>query len=513
MFPPLVIWEDDHLLVVDKPPGINTHAPSELASDGLYEWLRRRETRWSSLSILQRLDRETSGVMLFGKTREANRELGAQFEQRRVRKSYLLLTDRDPGPASRRICSSGPGGPEHAETEFRPLGRERGRWLVEALPRTGRTHQVRLHARDAGFPILGDTAYGGSRFGRLCLHARTLEIVHPATGAPLAFSAAVDFDADPHIQLCSTLWPEPGFDAWRLVHGASSGEPGWYVDRLGPYLLSQSEREPADRQLARLEAWQRSLGARGVYHKTLSGSARAAAPREASPVLLSGEPAPPRFEVRENGVRFAMSFEEGYSQGLFLDQRENRRRVLLGQAFPPTRGDSLQVLNAFAYTCAFSVCAALAGAYVTSLDLSRKTLDWGRDNFALNGLDPGRHDFIYGDCFDWMKRLAKKDRRFDLVLLDPPTFSRSKQSGVFRVERDYPRLVELALPLLAPGGMLLCSTNCASLAADDFVRAVTTAIHAGGRAIAERELVTQPPDFATSREEPGYLKALWLAVA
>ena len=80
----------------------------------------------------------------------------------------------------------------------------------------------------------------------------------------------------------------------------------------------------------------------------------------------------------------------------------------------------------FAYTCGFSVCAALAGARTTSLDLSRKWLAWGQRNFVLNGLDPAAHDFIYGDATDWLRRLGRKGRQFEAVLLDPPTFSTSK---------------------------------------------------------------------------------------
>ena len=108
-------------------------------------------------------------------------------------------------------------------------------------------------------------------------------------------------------------------------------------------------------------------------------------------------------------------------------------------------------------------CAALAGARVTSLDLSKKYLDWGRRNFALNGLDSAAHDFIYGDAFDWLRRLGKKAGCFDVVVLDPPTFSQSKEQGRFQLERDYGRLVTAALPLLSPGGVLLASANTARL--------------------------------------------------
>ena len=92
---PCVIFEDEHLLVVNKPAGWNTHAPSPFAGEGLYEWLKNREPRWSSLAILHRLDKETSGVLVFGKTPLANKSLTEQFTTRAVHKKYLLLTDRD----------------------------------------------------------------------------------------------------------------------------------------------------------------------------------------------------------------------------------------------------------------------------------------------------------------------------------------------------------------------------------------------------------------------------------
>jgi hypothetical protein len=92
--PPCVIFEDDHLLVVNKPAGFNTHAPSPCAGEGIYEWLKHREPRWAALAIIHRLDKETSGVMVFGKTQTANRSLTEQFTRHTIRKEYRLLTDR-----------------------------------------------------------------------------------------------------------------------------------------------------------------------------------------------------------------------------------------------------------------------------------------------------------------------------------------------------------------------------------------------------------------------------------
>jgi 23S rRNA (cytosine1962-C5)-methyltransferase len=233
---------------------------------------------------------------------------------------------------------------------------------------------------------------------------------------------------------------------------------------------------------------------------------------------VSGEAAPERFVVREHAVAYEIGFGEGYSVGLFLDQRDNRRRFLTGHVaagFPLYLPGvtSPSVLNAFAYSCAFSVCAALGGARVTSLDLSRKYLDWGRANFALNRLDPAAHDFIYGDAFDWLRRLARKGRLFDAIVLDPPTFSQSKTGGPFRAESDYGRLVDAALPLLSSGGVLLASSNVARLAPADFLDTVRSAVHASSRTIVAEHYAPQPPDFPVSRDEPAHLKCVWLRIS
>ena len=244
---PCVLFEDEHLLVVNKPAGVNTHAPSPFAGEGIYDWLRHREPRWAALAIMHRLDKETSGVMVFGKTPLANRSLTEQFTAREVHKKYLLLTDRTVKRESFTVASeirrigekyaSGPGG-EPAETHFRVAAPRTNPTLIEAEPRTGRTHQIRVHAAESGFPILGDALYGGTAAERVHLHAAELRFQHPATGAEYRFRAEADFSTDrrkPLIDPAET-------DAFRLLHGASDGWPGWYVERLGNHLLSQAEQ-------------------------------------------------------------------------------------------------------------------------------------------------------------------------------------------------------------------------------------------------------------------------------
>jgi 23S rRNA (cytosine1962-C5)-methyltransferase len=525
---PCVIFEDEHLLVVAKPAGWNTHAPDPHAGEGIYDWLKHRETRWSSLAILHRLDKETSGILVFGKTPLANKSLTEQFTERRVRKKYLLLTDRAVPQKEFMVktslvrvgekYASGAKG-EIAETKFTPVsdskfGNARLK-MVKAEPLTGRTHQIRVHAAESGFPILGDTLYGGTTSSRVFLHAGEIAFTHPATNAPVKFFALVDFDKEPRLELRSAVIKRELTNAFRLIHGASDGWPGWFVEKLGDFLLSQSESPLDAKQNEELSRLAQTFSSRGAYHKILSRQVRRSTTTEASPQLIFGEAASERFEILENGVRYEMSFNEGYSVGLFLDQRDNRRRFLksyIAADFPQLPSANFQLLNCFSYTCGFSVCAAKAGARTTSLDLSKKYLEWGKRNFALNGLDPAAHDFIYGDTFDWLRRLAKKGRAFDAVVLDPPTFSQSKEHGTFRAETDYGRLVTAALPLVKPGGILFASTNAADWPPENFLADVDAAVRGAKRKILQRHYVPQPPDFPVSRAEPAYLKTVWLRI-
>jgi 23S rRNA (cytosine1962-C5)-methyltransferase len=540
---PCVIYEDEHLLVINKPAGMNTHAPSPFAGEGIYDWLRHREARWARLAIIHRLDKETSGVMVFGKTTLANRSLTEQFTNRQVHKRYLLLTDRavkrkefvaksNIARAGERYVSGAQG--ELAETRFRAVAAE-GRRLapdtdklepphigsyrvMEAMPLTGRTHQIRVHAAENGFPILGDVLYGGSPFQRVCLHAAEIVFKHPASGREVTYSAPVDFARDSREALRPTMVDAEEVDAFRLIHGASDGWPGWYLERLGDFLLSQSDAPLTKAQQERIAQFGPSI--RGAYHKILSRHIRGASAAEASPQLVLGHAAPERFTIRENGIQFELSFNEGYSVGLFLDQHDNRRRLLTGHVaadfslLPSTLDPrSSTLLNVFAYTCGFSVSAAKNGMRTTSLDLSKKYLEWGKRNFVLNDRDPAGHDFIFGDAFDWLRRLGKKGRAFDVIVLDPPTFSQSKERGVFRADKNYGELVSAALPLLKPEGVLLASTNAADWPPEKFLGEIEAAVRAAKRKIIKQHYAPQPPDFPVSRAEPAYLKTVWMRVA
>jgi 23S rRNA (cytosine1962-C5)-methyltransferase len=524
---PLILFEDDDLLVINKPAGWNTHAPSPYAGEGVYDWLKHREPRWSTLAIIHRLDKETSGVMVFGKSPLANRSLTEQFASRTAKKVYRLVTDRpvqrQEFTATSALVRSGEkylsrplhAGADRAETHFRVIDREPRMTVIEAEPITGRTHQIRVHAAEHGFPILGDTLYGGTPAARVCLHAAALELQHPAGGERMKFRAPCEIPDDGHLTKSRSNIDRASTSAWRVVHGATDGFPGWYVDKLGDWLLSQSEQPLTNAQATHLKKLAASLSARGCYHKLLTRYVRGSAAADASPQLTFGEEAPEKFTVVENGVQFELSFREGYSVGIFLDQRDNRRRFLVnyvaaGFSLFPHGGAGAEVLNTFAYTCGFSVVAAKAGARTTSLDLSKKYLEWGKRNFALNGIDASKHDFIFGDAFDWMRRLSKKGRGYDVIILDPPTFSQSKESGRWQAEKDFGRLVESALPLLRAGGVLFASSNAARFEPERFISEIKEQAARAGRKVAQQHYVPQPPDFPISRGEPAYLKTIWM---
>ena len=140
---------------------------------------------------------------------------------------------------------------------------------------------------------------------------------------------------------------------------------------------------------------------------------------------------------------------------LFIDQRANRAFV--------RRAGVRRMLNTFAYTCSFSVAAAMEGAETVSVDLSKKSIDRGRANFALNGLDAAAHTFIADDVLDVLPRLARLGEKFDAIILDPPTFSRGNKGRKWQVEHDFEDLILAALELAAPKARVLLSTNCTRL--------------------------------------------------
>ena len=280
-----------------------------------------------------------------------------------------------------------------------------------------------------------------------------------------------------------------GTNVFRLIDGYAEGFDDVFVDKLGSRWLISTRNESLPRPLLQ---FLKSTG-EPVYHKRLDINQKEA------PVLLfpSHTPElPSRFLIEENHVALWMDLDAGYSQGLFLDQRDNR--ALVRELVRP--GDS--ILNTFSYTGAFSVYAALAGATTTTLDLAQPCLNWAKENMEANALDISEHFFCKGDTLHWLERFAKQGRRFQGIILDPPTFSRDKKGSLWSVEKDYGRLAALAYSCLDKEGWMLCTTNCRKLSLYDFQKQLKQALPPRTR------LTSHPMPFDFTGEP--YLKTLWV---
>jgi 23S rRNA (cytosine1962-C5)-methyltransferase len=241
-----------------------------------------------------------------------------------------------------------------------------------------------------------------------------------------------------------------GTDAHRLCTTDDGG-----VERFGREILV-SYKNPAarDRLILELYFWQKSVDfdflrifARFLPKKNEE--------REKPSLSFGDKEANLQTITTEHQLKYGIDFEAGYSVGFFIDQRENRRYL---RQIAPRR-----LLNCFAYTCSFSVAAASVGAQTVNIDLSKKSLARGRENFALNSLSTGDHKFIADDVMTVLPRLARKGEKFDVVILDPPTFSRSHRGQTFHVEDNFEELLTAALEVVTRNGRILLSTNCLSL--------------------------------------------------
>lgn len=237
------------------------------------------------------------------------------------------------------------------------------------------------------------------------------------------------------------------------AHRVASSTHGW-LDRYGEWLLWSGDSAPDGSELRGETQSRYGFSPRGYLARKLAKSAA-----EQEPAQLADGEAPGEIVVRENGLSYEVEPGGGYSTGLFLDQRVNRRWV---RGLAPER-----MLNLFAYTCSFSVCAAAAGGSTCSVDVSKRALARGRANFEANDISlSGDHRFFADDVTRLVPRLARRGEKFDLIILDPPTFGRAG-GQVFRIERQLPWLVSDCFELLEDGGWLLVACNFAKWTSED----------------------------------------------
>jgi RluA family pseudouridine synthase len=211
--PERILFEDDDLIVVDKPPGLPSQPTLDETRDHLLaavtRFLEKRGGQKPYVGVHHRLDRDTSGVVLFTKSRRVNAAVADAFSRHKVVKVYQALTvagsskgewtirnhlGKVSSKAKRAKYGAVQSGGELAETSFRLIEkRQRGNW-IEAMPKTGRTHQIRVHLTECGLPILGDDLYGVEGSGRLMLHASELRFPHPVSGLEISVKSPLPGD-------------------------------------------------------------------------------------------------------------------------------------------------------------------------------------------------------------------------------------------------------------------------------------------------------------------------------
>src|SRR4026209_1432493 len=241
-----------------------------------------------------------------------------------------------------------------------------------------------------------------------------------------------------------------GTDAHRLCTTAD----GW-VERFGrDVVISFTRVLVRERLIQELKEWARD--ALFDVGRVFARSVPRRSDQREPPRLICGDPAENLQTIAtERRLKFGIDFAAGFSVSLFPDQRENRSYV---RRIAPQR-----LLNCFAYTCSFSVSAAYVGATTLNIDLSKKSLSRGRENFALNCLPTIEHRFIADDVMAVLPRLVRKGEKFDVIILDPPTFARSPGGKTFHVENDFEKLLIASLELTERHRPVLVSTHCSTL--------------------------------------------------
>ncbi|MFZ5895639.1 MAG: class I SAM-dependent methyltransferase [Myxococcota bacterium] len=561
--PAFVPWVDSRILedspdflVVDKPSGIPTHGGDAALGDDVVTRLAQRLEacgRDAYLGVHQRLDLGTSGVLAFVRQRELSGAVQRAFESGAVKKRYIAgvhiaasspLARRDELVLEHRIESTGklqrvsPRG-KPCRARCRVLDRRAERALVELLPETGRTHQLRVQLAAIDASIAGDRDYGGVRAQRLLLHAESLELLSRRFRAPVpplfqrwleARENELGSSAEIEQKLAdaaSRRYPLlERTEAFRWVNAAADYLFGVEIDLYAGYATLALSADEAIARRDELADLVHAAGALGVYLKLRARTdLRRADHSELAPTTAHrGDTAPSPLPVREGPLQIEIQLGDGLSTGLFLDQRDNRARVQAAAA-------GRRVLNLFSYTCSFSVAAALGGAArVTSVDLSRRALRRGEQNFRLNALDPTHHAFVCEDVLRYLTRAVERLERaqthsrsrssdlvdsntFDLIILDPPSFSTAGKGKTLSVDRDYARLVALCLELLTARGQLLAVTNHRKTSAPALRRIVLAEAERASRPVESAKLLASGHDCPDGPDGPHPSKSVWLRLS
>jgi 23S rRNA (cytosine1962-C5)-methyltransferase len=534
-----LLHDDGFIVVVSKPAGLS------VAGSGHDLTSRVRLVRQASgasndqLCPQTHLDRDISGVVVFTASAEARTCLANQAQSHPFAVSFVAGAELpenvpDRGERQAAVVRDRQGvmhpargrGDKQVRASYRVLSRDGTRALLEARSPDG-PRAIRAVLASMGAPVAGDAALGSVLSPRMMLHARDVSLRHPLSGEPLTCVAPVpwsfpawlhrwdraeDLDgptlASALREAAATRYAlllDGGTDAVRLVHGEGEGLLGldveWYGRHAVVWVNDQTPEAGVDRILDALAA----LDPVGIYVKRRPKQAsRVASAQDAElvmPHVVRGQDAPESLAIREGDLEYLVQLGKGLSTGLFLDQRQNR-------AWVRARSGGASVLNLFAYTCSFTVAAAAGGArHTVSVDISKRALDAGASNLARNGLAAPCHELVCDDVQRWVARAGRGNQRFDLIILDPPSFGTSRW-GRFSAVRDYRDLAASTVALLEDGGWLLACTNHRGVGMGKLRDWLRGAARLAGRGVTAWEDAPAGQDFPVLPGAEPHMKAI-----
>jgi len=293
--------------------------------------------------------------------------------------------------------------------------------------------------------------------------------------------------------------------AFRVLNGEGDGLGGLTIDYFdGYYLLTWYSLGIYEFKSDILEALKKSVDYKGIYQKKRFDSKGKYLDEKDD--FICGKKAPSPILVKENGVNFAIYLDDGAMVGVFLDQRDVRKTILDKYAKGKT------VLNTFSYTGAFSVFAACGGSSkTTSVDLAKRSLPKTKEQFLINKIDVEKQDIIVEDVFNYFKYAVKRNLLFDLVVLDPPSFARSKKR-TFSASKDYVNLLKEAIQITKKGGIIVASTNSANFSMMTFSDFISKAFKELKGKYEVKERFSLPKDFRVldKFKEGNYLKVVFI---
>ncbi len=293
--------------------------------------------------------------------------------------------------------------------------------------------------------------------------------------------------------------------AFRVFNGEGDGIGGLSIDYFDRYyLLTWYSKGIYEFKDDILEALKQHVDYKGIYEKKRFDTKGMYLDNEDD--FVCGEKADAPIIVKENGVNFAIYLDDGAMVGVFLDQRDVRYAIKEKYAKGKT------MLNTFSYTGAFSVFASLGGASkTTSVDLAKRSRPKTSEQFSINEIDPKTQDIIVEDVFNYFKYAVRKKLMFELVVLDPPSFARSKKH-TFSASKDYVKLLKEAIQITSKNGVIVASTNSANFSMRTFNDFITKAFKELNGKFEVKESHTLPKDFKVNPKfrEGNYLKVVFI---